>query len=75
MRVVWSGLAPPAISLAETLRSWWQDARLRSANWKNVILRRYFFYLEHLIDRGTQWAVFEPNGEEFWLDHRGVPLK
>ena len=29
--------------------------------WKYVNLRRYFAYLEHSIDRGTQWAVFEPN--------------
>ena len=34
--------------------------------WKYVNLRRYFAYLEHSIDRGTQWAVFEPNGEALW---------
>ena len=26
-------------------------------------LRRYFIYLEHSIDKSTQWAVFEQNGE------------
>ena len=26
--------------------------------WKYVNLRRYFAYLEHSIDKGTQWAVF-----------------
>jgi phage tail sheath protein FI len=34
--------------------------------WKYVSLRRYFAYLEHSVDRGTQWAVFEPNGELLW---------
>jgi uncharacterized protein len=34
--------------------------------WKYVNLRRYFVYLERSIDRGTQWAVFEPNGEALW---------
>jgi hypothetical protein len=38
--------------------------------WKYVSLRRYFAYLEHSIDRGTQWAVFEPNGEQLWEDVR-----
>jgi phage tail sheath protein FI len=38
--------------------------------WKYVNLRRYFAYLEHSIDRGTQWAVFEPNGERLWADVR-----
>jgi phage tail sheath protein FI len=31
-----------------------------------VSLRRYFVYLEHSIDKGTQFAVFEPNGENLW---------
>lgn len=34
--------------------------------WKYVSDRRYFLYLEHSIDRGMQWAVFEPNGERLW---------
>ena len=38
--------------------------------WKYVSLRRYFAYLEHSIDRGTQWAVFEPNGERLWANVR-----
>src|SRR5579864_4874767 len=36
--------------------------------WKYVNLRRYFAYLEHSIDRGTQWAVFEPNGPALWAN-------
>jgi phage tail sheath protein FI len=38
--------------------------------WKYVNLRRYFAYLERSIDRGTQWAVFEPNGEALWANVR-----
>ena len=29
-----------------------------------------FIYLEHSIDRGTQWAVFEPNDEPLWAKVR-----
>jgi hypothetical protein len=31
--------------------------------WKYVNVRRLFLFLEHSIDRGTQWALFEPNNE------------
>ncbi len=34
--------------------------------WKYVSLRRYFAYLEHSIDRGTQWVVFENNSQQTW---------
>jgi phage tail sheath protein FI len=34
--------------------------------WKYVSVRRYCAYVEHSIDRGTQWTVFEPNGEALW---------
>jgi phage tail sheath protein FI len=40
--------------------------------WKYVNLRRYFAFLEHSVDRGTQWAVFEPNGEMLWANVRGT---
>lgn len=47
-------------------------ARLISSDpeWKYVSDRRYFNYLESSIDRGTQWAVFEPNGEQLWANVR-----
>ncbi len=38
--------------------------------WKYVSVRRYFAYLEHSIDRGTQWAVFESNGDALWANVR-----
>ncbi len=34
--------------------------------WKYISVRRYFAYLEHSIDRGTQWVVFENNGPQLW---------
>jgi len=34
--------------------------------WKYVSVRRLMIYLEHSIDRATQWVVFEPNGEPLW---------
>ncbi|MGA7488689.1 MAG: phage tail sheath subtilisin-like domain-containing protein [Xanthobacteraceae bacterium] len=47
-------------------------ARLISSDpeWKYVSDRRYMTYLEGSIDRGTQWAVFEPNGERLWANVR-----
>jgi phage tail sheath protein FI len=47
-------------------------ARLASSDpeWKYVNVRRYFNYLERSVDVGTQWAVFEPNGERLWANVR-----
>ncbi len=52
------------------MRLW--GARLISSDpeWKYVNLRRYFAYLERSIDKSTQWAVFEPNGEQLWANLR-----
>jgi uncharacterized protein len=52
------------------MRLW--GARLISSDpeWKYVNLRRYFAFLEHSIDKSTQWAVFEPNGERLWANLR-----
>jgi phage tail sheath protein FI len=38
--------------------------------WKYVNIRRYLIYLERSIDKGTQWAVFEPNAEPLWTKVR-----
>lgn len=40
--------------------------------WKYVNVRRLLMFLEHSIDRGTQWAAFEPNAEPLWLQIRGA---
>src|SRR5262249_4372554 len=34
--------------------------------WKYVNMRRLFIFLEHSIDEGTQWTVFEPNDKRLW---------
>ena len=51
-------------------RLWGARTTSSDPEWKYVNLRRYFAYLEHSIDRGTQWAVFEPNGELLWAGVR-----
>jgi len=34
--------------------------------WKYVPVRRLFIFLERSIYDGTQWVVFEPNGDSLW---------
>ncbi len=51
-------------------RLWGARTISSDPEWKYVNLRRYFAYLEHSIDKGTQWAVFEPNGEALWASVR-----
>jgi phage tail sheath protein FI len=33
---------------------------------KYVNVKRYLIYLEHSLDKGTQWVVFEPNAPPTW---------
>jgi len=40
--------------------------------WKYVNLRRYLAELEHSIDDGTKWVVFEPNGDSLWARVRST---
>jgi phage tail sheath protein FI len=51
-------------------RLWGARTATSDPEWKYVNLRRYFIYLERSIDKGTQWAVFEPNGARLWGDVR-----
>ncbi len=51
-------------------RVWGARTTSSDPEWKYVNVRRYFIYLEHSIDRSTQWAVFEPNGERLWANLR-----
>jgi phage tail sheath protein FI len=39
-------------------------------DWKYVNVRRLALFIEASISRGTQWAVFEPNGEPLWAKVR-----
>ncbi|MEM6898260.1 MAG: phage tail sheath subtilisin-like domain-containing protein [Pseudomonadota bacterium] len=50
------------------IRVWGARTLSSDPEWKYVNVRRYFLYLENSIDRGTQWAVFEPNGEALWAN-------
>ncbi len=52
------------------MRLWGARTISSDSEWKYVNLRRYFAYLERSIDKGTQWAVFEPNGEQLWANVR-----
>jgi phage tail sheath protein FI len=52
------------------IRVWGARTISSDPEWKYVNVRRYFLYLESSIDRGTQWAVFEPNGEALWANVR-----
>ncbi|MEO8448322.1 MAG: phage tail sheath C-terminal domain-containing protein [Gemmatimonadota bacterium] len=49
---------------------WGARTLSRDSEWKYVNVGRYFAYLEQSIDRGTQWVVFEPNGENLWANVR-----
>jgi hypothetical protein len=51
-------------------RVWGARTISSDPEWKYVNLRRYFAYLERSIDKGTQWAVFEPNGPALWANVR-----
>lgn len=52
------------------IRVWGARTLSSDPEWKYVNIRRYFLYLESSIDRSTQWAVFEPNGEALWANVR-----
>ncbi len=69
------GLNPLGINCIRKLpnrgiRVWGARTLSSDPEWKYVNIRRYFIYLESSIDRGTQWAVFEPNGEALWANVR-----
>jgi hypothetical protein len=51
-------------------RVWGARTASSDPEWKYVNVRRYFNFLERSIDVGTQWAVFEPNGERLWTNIR-----
>lgn len=47
-------------------RLWGSRTASSDPEWKYLNVRRYFVFLERSIERGTQWAVFEPNGDVLW---------
>ena len=53
-------------------RVWGARTMSSDPEWKYVNVRRLFIYLEHSIDKATQWAVFEPNNERLWKNIRSA---
>jgi uncharacterized protein len=53
-------------------RLWGGRTTSNDPEYKYVNIRRYLSFLESSIDRGMQWAVFEPNGEKLWLNARST---
>lgn len=51
-------------------RVWGARTATSDPEWKYVNLRRYFAFLERSIEKGTQFAVFEPNGPVLWSNIR-----
>jgi hypothetical protein len=47
-------------------RVWGARTASSDSEFKYINVRRYLIYLEHSIDNGTQWAVFENNGPALW---------
>jgi hypothetical protein len=51
-------------------RVWGARTVSSDSEFRYVSDRRYFNYLEASIFRGSQWAVFEPNGPRLWANVR-----
>ncbi len=51
-------------------RLWGARTASSDPEWKYLNVRRYFAFLERSIERGTQWAVFENNGDVLWANVR-----
>ncbi len=48
------------------IRLWGARTVSSDTDWQYLNVRRYFAYIEHSLDKGTQWAVFENNDEVTW---------
>jgi len=66
-------LNPKGVNVIRDFRTDGRDIRVFGARtmssdsmWKYVNVRRLFIFIEQSIDRGTQWAVFEPNSDQTW---------
>jgi len=53
-------------------RVWGARTLSSDPEWRYVNVRRYMNYLERSIEKSTQWAVFEPNGEALWANIRSA---
>jgi phage tail sheath protein FI len=52
--------------LSRGLRVWGARTLSSDPEWKYINVRRLFLFVEKSIERGTQFAVFEPNAEPLW---------
>jgi phage tail sheath protein FI len=52
------------------IRLWGARTMTSDPLWRYINVRRLFIFIEVSIDRGTQWAVFEPNYEDTWASIR-----
>jgi phage tail sheath protein FI len=66
-------LNPKGVNVIRDFRTDGRDIRVYGARtmstdsmWRYVNVRRLFIFIEQSIDRGTQWAVFEPNYDQTW---------
>ncbi|HET6788203.1 MAG TPA: phage tail sheath subtilisin-like domain-containing protein, partial [Aquabacterium sp.] len=53
-------------------RVWGARTMSSDPEWKYVNVRRLFIYMEHSIEKATQWAVFEPNNQRLWSNIRST---
>jgi uncharacterized protein len=51
-------------------RVWGARTISSDPEWKYLNVRRYFAYLERSVELGTQWVVFESNGDTLWANVR-----
>lgn len=52
------------------LRVWGARTLSSDPAWKYVSVRRQLDWLQHSLDTGLQWTVFEPNAERLWSQVR-----
>lgn len=52
------------------IRVWGARTLASDARFRYISVRRIFNYVEKSVERGTQWAVFEPNDDTLWAKIR-----
>lgn len=71
-------LNPRGVNLLRSMRPglgpvvWGARTLSDDPEWKHVAIRRLMSFVLRSLDRGTQWAVFEPNGPVLWARVRGA---
>lgn len=48
------------------IRAWGARTLSSDVAWRYINVRRLFIYVEHSMDLGLQWVVFEPNDPDLW---------